>query len=366
MSQFLLKLTCLLSFFQSLTFGFLTDNCAAQESETQIAVHDSTDKKGSNVPPSAVGSDDSSRDKKIEALAKASADRHRSLFLLQYKFQPGETVAWDVEHITSTKTQMAGETEETSSRTASRKVWTIERVDSVGRIRFDHQIASVNMWQKIGDQSPIAYNSVTDDKAPKEFRDTADMLGHTLASFTITSDGQIKDRKSNVKQLKFGVGEVVIPLPPQAIEVGEKWSVPMDFSATDESGRSIQLKAHIAYELRKVTDGLAYITFRTEILTPVTSEKVKSQLMQQKTKGFVVFDIKQGRIIRREVEWNEKAIGFEGKDSFLEYLAKMSERIVELPNSTQPTDPSLLPMKVEPQRTASSQSQDSAGHNRKR
>ncbi len=361
MSHFFLKLFCLIFAGQCLIVGFPINASYGQESISQNSQQDSKENEESNPTASQAVGNAPNRIDAIEALAQASADRHRSSYLLQYRFQPGETVAWDVEHITSTKTQMAGETEETSSRTASRKIWTINRIDSIGRIRFDHQIASVNMWQKVGDQPSIAYNSATDASPPQEFRDTADMLGHTLASFTITADGQIKDRKSNVKQLKFGVGEVVIPLPPQAIEVGEKWSVPMDLSATDESGRSIQLKARIAYELRKVTDGLAYITFRTEVLTPVTSEKINSQLMQQKTKGFVVFNVKQGRIVRREVEWNEKAIGFEGKDSFLEYLAKMSERIVELPSSTQPADPSLIPMNAETQLTAQTVESSDAG-----
>jgi hypothetical protein len=78
----------------------------------------------------------------------------------------------------------------------------------------------------------------------------------------------------------------------------------------------------------KVKSGNAYISFRTEVLTPVESEKIKSQIMQQMTKGYIVFDIAAGRPIRKEVEWDEKVQGYEGPDSYLQYLGRMSEKLV--------------------------------------
>ena len=121
---------------------------------------------------------------------------------------------------------------------------------------------------------------------------------------------------------------MTVPLPKTAIPVGHKWNVPTTLQATDEDGRNQQLKARIAYELVKVKSGNAYISFRTEILTPVESEKVKSQIMQQKTKGYLVFDINRGRPIRKEIEWDETVQGYEGPDSYLQYLGRMTEKLV--------------------------------------
>ncbi len=250
-------------------------------------------------------------------------------YLLQYKLQPGETLYWDVEHAASTKTRMAGEMEETASRSVSRKCWKVTNVDADGNMTFEHINVSVDMWQQIGDDEPISYNSKTDDQAPYEYEETAKRLGKPIAEITITPNGQVKDRKTELQEMKFGVGDISIPLPNQPISIGQRWHVPTKFEAKDEDDRPHELSARIAYELIKVTEGNAYIAFKTEILTPVESQKIKSQIMQKKTKGYIVFDLQNGRPIRKEVEWNEKVQEFAGGDSFLEYIARMTEKRVD-------------------------------------
>jgi len=98
-------------------------------------------------------------------------------------------------------------------------------------------------------------------------------------------------------------------------------------NATDENSKNIRLKSRINYQLSKVENNNAFITFRTEVLTPIRSEKVRSTIMQQMTDGYIVFDIKRGYPILRHVEWDEKAQGFEGADSFLTYVGRVTEKV---------------------------------------
>lgn len=247
---------------------------------------------------------------------------------LKHKLQKGETVRWSVEHVASTKTRMSGETEETSSRSVSVKAWKVSDVDDKGHMTFVHTIESVDMWQKIGDTDPVAYNSRTDKTTPPEYQSVADKLNKTLATIRIAPNGTIEDRKSDLRGARFGVGDVTVPFPDSPITIGHRWNVPTSLPATDEDGLNHQLKARIVYELMKVKSGNAYISFRTEVLTPVESEKIKSQIMQQMTKGFVVFNIPNGRLVRKEVEWDEKVQGYEGPDSFLQYLGRMTEKLL--------------------------------------
>ena len=183
------------------------------------------------------------------------------------------------------------------------------------------------MWQKVGDTEPVSYDSMIDKEVPQEYAGTADEVGKPLAIFSISPNGAILDRKSNLKQDVFGVGKVTIPLPEKAVPVGYEWNVPIVLSANDENGTK-KLKARIHYELAKVKENKAYIRFRTEILTPVKSEKIKSTIMQKMTKGIVVFDMDLGRPVLQQVQWDEKAQGFEGADSYLKYVARMSEKII--------------------------------------
>ncbi len=222
---------------------------------------------------------------------------------------------------------MAGEVEESSSRSENVKLWKVANVDQLGNITFAYTIESVKMWQQVGDTDPVSYDSKTDKEIPQEYAGTADEVGKPLAIFSIAPNGTILDRKSNLKQDVFGVGKVTIPLPEKAVPVGYEWNVPIVLSANDENGTK-KLKARIHYELAKVKENKAYIRFKTEVLTPVKSEKIKSTIMQKMTKGIVVFDMELGRPVLQQVQWDEKAQGFEGADSYLKYVARMSEKII--------------------------------------
>lgn len=250
-------------------------------------------------------------------------------YKLEYKLQKDEEIRWVVEHTVSTKFQMAGELEESTSRSETTKMWKVANVDTVGNMTFVHQLESINMWQQVGEAEPVAYNSKTDKTIPDEYKSVAENVGKPLVVFSISPQGKILDRKSNLRQDNFGVGNVTIPLPDEAIPVGFKWNVPSVLEATDEQNRNKKLKARVLYELARVKDNNAFIKFRTEVLTPVTSEKVKSTIMQQMTDGYIVFDMKKGRPVLKQVEWDEKAQGFEGPDSFLKYVGRMSEKLAD-------------------------------------
>ncbi len=250
-------------------------------------------------------------------------------YQLEYRLKKGDKIRWSVEHIASTRTRMVGESEETSSRSQSVKLWEVTSVDSLNQMTFDHKIESVDMWQKIGDQDPVAYNSKKDKEAPIEYESIASKVGSTITTVSLNSSGKIVDRKSDTpQQANFGVGSIAIPLPTAPITVGYKWSVPSMLRAKDRDGNPRQLKSRVIYELIKVKSNNAYISFKTEVLTPVESPKIRSQIMQQMTRGYLVFDIDRGYPIRKEIEWDEKVQGFEGPDSLLEYLGRMTERLI--------------------------------------
>lgn len=270
------------------------------------------------------------QEKSAATRVAAAAERlnKRQTYELKYKFKKGEKVRWSVEHVASTKIQMEGETEESSSRSVTQKCWSVRNVDVHGNITFVHSIEAINAWQKVGEEKPVKYNSRKDAEAPEEYKATAEQLNKPLAVFSIKPDGSIIDRKSPLKESTFGVGKVTIPLPAKPVALGSQWQVPTLLNATDEMGNQKKLKARILYQLTKVRGPLASIKFKTEVLTPVRSQKVKSTIMQQMTEGTIVFDIKQGRPVAKQVEWDEKAVGFEGGDSMLKYVGKMTEKLI--------------------------------------
>lgn len=263
----------------------------------------------------------------INKAANAAAAQQQ--YELKYRFTKGATLRWQVEHTATTKTHMAKDTEEMSSRSQSVRAWKVLNVDAKGNMVFEHSIESLNAWEKVGDTDPIAYNSQTDKTPPPYYEATAEKLGRPLATLTVAPTGQIVNRQSDLETADFGMGEVLIPMPDKPIAIGHKWSVPKQFQAENEDGEVIQYAARVVYELQKVVDGQAYLTFKTEVLTPLDSEKARSQMLSKLSKGVAVFDLEKGLITQRTIEWNEKVQGFEGDDSLLQYIAKLNEKFLE-------------------------------------
>lgn len=296
--------------------------------------------------PAARAQQDKGQTSAADRIARAAKKiNQKQTYQLAYNLKKGDELRFNVEHVVSTKFRMAGEVEESSSRSETTKLWKVANTDSLGNITFVYSIEAINMWQKVGEADPVSYNSKTDKEIPDEYKGVAQNVGKSLAVFFISPNGNVLDRQSNLRGDKFGAGKVTIPLPEEPVPVGFQWNVPTILEANDEHGQNKKLKSRILYTLEKVKGQNAFISFRTEILTPVTSEKIKSTLMQQMTKGHVVFDMKRGRPILKRVDWDEKAQGFEGPDSYLKYTGRMSERLVENRGSTAPTKSALAPIK---------------------
>ena len=261
-------------------------------------------------------------DKAVNRLAK------QAKYDLNYRFDVGEKIRWSVEHVATTKTQIAGKHETSSSRTNSTKLWEIKSIDKLGNITFVHSVESMALWQKVGEDEPISFDSKSSDEVPEEFLAANGMVGKPLAVVTISPRGKVIDRKMDPKEGSFGVGDICTPLPEKPVSIGYRWFVPTEFAVTDDGGRKLKLKARVNYELAKVVNGVAIISFRTEVLTPIESDQIRSQLLQKLNDGYVAFDIERGRLTTREIEWNEKVQEYAGADSFLRYTGKMTEKIV--------------------------------------
>jgi hypothetical protein len=250
---------------------------------------------------------------------------------LQYKFKAGESVRWEVVHLGTTETTISGNTQTSKSRAKSVKVWTIGKVDDEGNMTFTHSVESVNMWQQLTDRPEIRYDSTRDDTAPAEYQAVADTVGKPLTTVTIQPDGSVVDRDSASHSSKFGVGNIVMLLPPKPVKLGSQWSEPSEIRARI-GAREKRIKIRKLYTLSKIATGVATITVKTQVLTPVTDPQIESQLMQQLTNGTIKFDIDEGRILSKELNWDKSVVGFSGADSMMKYLARFTEQL--LPQET--------------------------------
>ena len=267
--------------------------------------------------------DDTAAAKKIAA---ATAKAAGETFDLKYKFTPGEVMRTKVVHVATTETKIQGVTEKASSRSVSIRAWNIKSVDEAGNITFTNTIEAVDMWQKVGTRQEIRYDSRSSEKAPAEYEHVAGTIGKPMATITIDPYGREVDPKR--KQLQMSIADLAVPLPGQAVKIGQQWHMPEEIKCRLADGTVKVIKARQKYTLQQVTTGVATIGVETEILTPVNDPKIQSQLVQKMQHGTIKFDVDAGRLISKQIDLNETVIGFNGNESLMQYLARMTEEQV--------------------------------------
>jgi len=274
--------------------------------------------------------------------------QQRQTYVLKYKMQKGETIRWQVEQIATTDTSMAGFSEKTSLRTRSVIAWKVLSVDSNGNMTVQDQLESAVEWQKIGDEDAISYDSNRDDEVPEIYQATAEKIGKPISTTTIGPSGKVIQKESHIRTMEFGMGKFTLPLPENALAIGAQWNIPEELQARKNDGTLKAIQTRMLYTLRKVENGLATISFRREVLTPVEDPKVKSQIQQKLNQGALFFDIARGRVTRKVVQWDEKVQGFEGDDSYLHYVGNYTMELIEDPESSaenRHANP-LIPLKI--------------------
>lgn len=274
--------------------------------------------------------DDDQKDKKQSSLLDQlrNAAQHQTdnqSYLLRYRLNPGETHRWKVTHFFKTDTSLGGASETTASRNISINCWKVVDVDSDGNITFEQIVEQISMWRKIDDKEPLSWSSESNDKVPDEYQNTASMVGKTQSTYTITPSGKLEQRRSKFRNTDLGIGQSVIEFPDKPIQVGHVWHVYGTAKGKFKSGEYKNVKTRQRYQLIRVENGIASISFDTQLLTPVENPTIKSQLMQKMSRGSIKFDIENGKLVGRDIDWQSTVQGFEGADSIINYNARYNE-----------------------------------------
>ncbi len=285
------------------------------------------------IPGSDEPKPDKNRSDQLDAAKKRVVANQE--YSLQYKFAPQETIRWKVTHIATTETTIQGNTQTSKSSSVSTKAWRVKDIDDQRNVTFSHVIESVEMWQAVGGRQEVRYNSQSNEAPPAEYEAVAKTVGQPLSTITINPSGKVVRRDGDKKSAYFGLGDIATPLPDGRVTVGAQWHVPSELTVrADKDGRVQKVKTRQLYTLEKVQTGVATIEVKTEVLTPINDPKIQSQIMQQLTEGTIKFDIDAGRILSKQIDWNEDVVAFHGPESKMKYLARFTEELLPAASST--------------------------------
>ena len=261
-------------------------------------------------------------------LAEATSALSTAKYELAYNLEQGEQIRYAVEHLATVDTKISGNRQKSNMTTKSTKVWVVKEVTD-SNITFEYKVADVAMTQKEDGRDEVRYDSKKDKDPPVQFRMIAQTIGKPLATITINRHGNVIKRDRGSAAPDLGFGGPVVPLPSKAIKLGQTWSVPKTLRLRDKNKLVKVVKTQMKYRLEKVQAGVATISVKTEVLTPVDDAAIKSQLVQQLSNGTIRFDVDAGRVVSKQLDWTESVIGFNGPDSNMKYLARFTERLLE-------------------------------------
>lgn len=251
-------------------------------------------------------------------------------YSLRYKLSAGETLRYRVQHLVKVDTSIEKKRQRANSSSVSTKLWHVKSVDDEGAATFVHQVADVDMRQKVDGRDEVRYSSKLDATPPLQYEKVAEAVGVPLAEVTIDPHGVVLKRQDRHAGSSWG-GQLIVPLPPKPVKIGDRWHQGRELAVKLQDGRVKQIKLRKQYELKSVgeDDNIALIAVNTQILTPGIKDrpKVMVQIVQRLVDGTITFNIDQGRVVRQKLRLDKTVIGFNGPKSIMTYAGRFTEEL---------------------------------------
>jgi hypothetical protein len=250
-------------------------------------------------------------------------------YLLRYALNAGEALHYQVTHVAKTKTRIRGAEEVSQVHTISQRHWAVKTTNEQ-EMTFDHVVDAVEMTQQQGDSEEIRWDSESGEKPPALFKRVSDQIGSRISTITISARGEETRRENNTgSKASLGMGTLAVAFPEQPIAVGDSWSIPRNVKTRTENGEIKTIKIRELYTLKKVKTGVATLSVRSQPLTPLNEESIRAQVVQQMSNGEIRFDLDNGYMLSKQLDWDETIVGFQGANSLMEYRARFSEKLVD-------------------------------------
>jgi hypothetical protein len=250
-------------------------------------------------------------------------------YLLRYSLDTGAILRYEVIHVAKTKTRVRGSEEISQVHTISQRHWDVIDSSDSG-LTFNHTVDAVEMTQQQGELDEIRWDSESGSEPPAVFEKVAEQIGQKLSTITVSSRGQELERTDyGGTKASLGMGSITLTFPEEPIAVGSSWSVPRQVKTRTQEGEVKQIKIRELYTLEKVKTGVATLSLRSAPLTPIHDESVRAQVVQQLSNGKLRFDIDNGRMLSKQLDWDETVVGFQGADSLMEYRARLTENLID-------------------------------------
>jgi hypothetical protein len=275
---------------------------------------------------------------KPSAVEKPAADAPTSSvekYLLRFNFKEGETLRYETEQRVTQKAVAAVGAKVDLSTVKQTRLFRVGDVSEQGEAQVSMQFEYVRMELRSDDQPMEVFDtSMKESEVPTKFRAAARKLMRPAPTFTLRTEGTpVSDE--GVEQIpKGGQAGFMMPLPPEPIAVGQTWKVNIQPEVRIAEGVMRKISLLRTYRLKEVEGDVAIITFATSVASKVRSPAIKAQLLQATPRGTVMFNVKLGRVLERELTFDRSVMGAVGPNTILSAKGRTTE--ILLPDEAEP------------------------------
>ncbi len=253
------------------------------------------------------------------------AEKH----LLRFNFKEGETLRYETEQRVTQKAVAVAGAKVDLSTVKQTRLFRVGEVSEQGEARVSMQFEHVRMELKSDDQPVEVFDtSMEDSDVPVKFRAAARNLKKPAPTFVLRFDGTPVSDEGVERIPKGGQAGFMMPLPQEPIAVGETWKVNIEPQVRIAEGVMRTISLLRTYRLQEMKGDIATITFATSIASRVRSPATKAQLLQATPKGKILFNVKIGRVLEREITFDRSVLGAVGPNSLVSAKGRTTETLL--------------------------------------
>jgi len=265
---------------------------------------------------------------------------------LRYQFHPGQQLRYQSQQQMTLEAQVGENHRVDVSQVRQVRRYGVSETNG-DLTKLSMQFEDVWMQRQVDQEPAVEFrSSMKPHEVPEVFKNVAHSLRGAAPVFRVTAlgrsvvgtsdgvqpssaDAPAAPAAAPARDASADPGSFLMLLPESAMAVGGTWKE--EFQVQVRGGENLQLPVQIlrTYRLEAVENGIARVTFRSSVRTPLRGTVIRSQLIQATPSGSFLLDISRGQMVRREFRWNETVIGALGPESILSSHGTQTDELLQ-------------------------------------
>lgn len=267
-------------------------------------------------------------------LLTAALPAEETSYLLRYKFQPDQSVHYDVRDVSELTTRHNAFVETAKNNSEVRRHFRVVSVNAQGVATLELSLDRVKMTAQFGNHPEVKYDSTAKDVPPKQFREVHRAIGTVQARGEFSRTGQllkvipVGPGAKEIADLSSNTQNPLVVFPEEPVKLQGAWKETLTVDVAVDRTLKRPVKLLRTYKLEKVEDGIAEISLQTVVITPVNDPALEAQLIQRTPGGVVRFDLEKGMLLSRKLTVEDSVIGAFGAQSSVAARSEHLEKLV--------------------------------------